>query len=181
MRILKEGHRTKHKQNNTRSQGPGIVLLKPWRYTSPRAQLSGVQLAQSNALRKTLVSPYFKGGHRTNTKIRTPRAKSPGIFYLKPWRCPTFTWGNPTLSSALSSFTSEFEMGSGGSHSLWPPGKLALNYCRTDAPSGKLKIPREARVLHENSESCKRLGLLHSPYQQRSNCLSVIWSSLTVN
>ena len=29
----------------------------------------------------------------------------------------------PTLASALSVFTSEFEKGSGGSHSLWPPGK----------------------------------------------------------
>ena len=27
-----------------------------------------------------------------------------------------------TLSSALSIFTSEFEMDSGGSYSLWPPG-----------------------------------------------------------
>ena len=32
--------------------------------------------------------------------------------------------GTPTLSSALNGFTSEFEMGSGGSHSLLPPGKL---------------------------------------------------------
>ena len=32
--------------------------------------------------------------------------------------------GRTTLSSALSSFTSEFGMDSGGSHSLWPPGKL---------------------------------------------------------
>ena len=31
--------------------------------------------------------------------------------------------GNPTLPSALSGFTSEFEMGSGGTRSLWPPGK----------------------------------------------------------
>ena len=31
---------------------------------------------------------------------------------------------SPTLSSALSGFTSEFEMVSGGSHLLWPPGKL---------------------------------------------------------
>ena len=30
----------------------------------------------------------------------------------------------PTLPSALSVFTSEFEKGSGGSHSLLPPGKL---------------------------------------------------------
>lgn len=30
---------------------------------------------------------------------------------------------NTTLPSALNVFTSEFEMGSGGSRSLWPPGK----------------------------------------------------------
>ena len=36
-----------------------------------------------------------------------------------------FHMGTPTLSSALNGFTSEFEMGSGGSHSLLPPGKLA--------------------------------------------------------
>ncbi len=35
-----------------------------------------------------------------------------------------FHMGSPTLSSALSSFTSEFEMDSGGSRSLWSPGKL---------------------------------------------------------
>ena len=40
---------------------------------------------------------------------------------LKSWRCPTLTWGGPTLPSALSVFTSEFEKGSGGSHSLLPP------------------------------------------------------------
>ena len=45
--------------------------------------------------------------------------------FLYAWQCPTFTRGNPALSSALSVFTSEFEMDSGGSHSLWPPGKLA--------------------------------------------------------
>ena len=43
---------------------------------------------------------------------------------LRAWRCPTLTWGDPTLPSALSIFTSEFEMGSGGSYSLLPPGKL---------------------------------------------------------
>ena len=30
--------------------------------------------------------------------------------------------GNPTLPSALSGFTSEFEMESGGSHLLWSSG-----------------------------------------------------------
>ena len=33
-----------------------------------------------------------------------------------------FRMGTPTLSSAMTRFTSEFGMGSGGSMSLWPPG-----------------------------------------------------------
>ena len=37
---------------------------------------------------------------------------------------PYFHMAKATLSSALSSFTSEFGMGSGGSHLLMPPGKL---------------------------------------------------------
>ena len=45
-----------------------------------------------------------------------------GLFYNKAWQCPTFTWGDPTLSSALSVLTSEFGMDSGGSHSLLSPG-----------------------------------------------------------
>ena len=48
-----------------------------------------------------------------------------GFSVLSAWQCPTFAWNKSTLSSALSSFTSEFEMGSGGAYSLWPPGKLA--------------------------------------------------------
>ena len=46
------------------------------------------------------------------------------VFRFKAWRCPTLTWGGPTLPSALSCFTSEFGMGSGGSNSLLPPDKL---------------------------------------------------------
>jgi len=42
-----------------------------------------------------------------------------GFFGIKGSRCPTLTWGDPTLPSALSSFTSEFEMGSGGSYLLF--------------------------------------------------------------
>jgi hypothetical protein len=49
------------------------------------------------------------------------------LFEIKSWQCPTLTWGDPTLPSALSVFTSEFEMGSGGSRSLLPPGKLVGN------------------------------------------------------
>ncbi len=47
-----------------------------------------------------------------------PKSKS------KAWRCPTLTWGNPTLPSALFRFTSEFGMGSGGSKTLWSPSKF---------------------------------------------------------
>ena len=47
-----------------------------------------------------------------------------GLSINKSWRCPTLTWGDPTLPSALSVFTSEFEKGSGGSHSLLPPENL---------------------------------------------------------
>ena len=43
------------------------------------------------------------------------------------WRCPTFTWGDPTLSSAMNRFTVEFGMGSGGSSSLWSPGGKRLD------------------------------------------------------
>lgn len=38
-----------------------------------------------------------------------------------------FRMVNSTLSSALSSFTSEFGMGSGGSYSLLSPGKSLLS------------------------------------------------------
>ena len=45
------------------------------------------------------------------------------VFKLGVWRCATLTWGNPTLPSPLTCFTSEFGMGSGGATSLWPPDK----------------------------------------------------------
>ncbi len=46
------------------------------------------------------------------------------VFCIKASRCPTLTWGDPTLPSALSSFTSEFEMESGGSYLLLSRDKL---------------------------------------------------------
>ena len=50
-------------------------------------------------------------------------------YLFKAWQCPTLTWGSPTLPSAMHRFTSEFEMGSGGSSTLLPPGKPFLS-CR---------------------------------------------------
>ena len=44
------------------------------------------------------------------------------VFLYKNLAVTYFHMGTPTLSSALSRFTSEFGMGSGGANSLWPPG-----------------------------------------------------------
>ena len=55
--------------------------------------------------------------------IKNP-SRLPGWgFWIGAWRCPTLAWGDPTLPSAMTRFTAEFGMGSGGSTSLWSPGK----------------------------------------------------------
>ncbi len=46
------------------------------------------------------------------------------------WQCPTLTWGDPTLPSALRRFTAEFGMGSGGTTVLLPPGKVCFIFGR---------------------------------------------------
>ena len=67
--------------------------------------------------------PVEKDGvNAAHIKKAVPRKER--LFELRSWRCPTLTWGDPTLPSALNVFTSEFGMGSGGSRSLLPPGKL---------------------------------------------------------
>ncbi len=43
------------------------------------------------------------------------------FLLIQTWRCPTLTWGNPTLPSALQRFTSKFGMDLGGSTALSPP------------------------------------------------------------
>ena len=50
-----------------------------------------------------------------------PQAIQLGVTF-STWRCPTLTWGSPTLPSAHRRFTSEFGMGSGGTTALSPPG-----------------------------------------------------------
>ena len=62
--------------------------------------------------------------------LQTPESKKPAVrrvFLIGTWQCPTLTWGNPTLPSALIRFTSEFGMESGGTVSLWLPGKTGNN------------------------------------------------------
>ena len=73
----------------------------------------------------------FKSINRRQKKSRKWRLFLKIIFKyekIDAWRCPTLTWGNPTLPSALFGFTSEFGMGSGGSQTLWSSGNL-VNDC----------------------------------------------------
>ena len=60
----------------------------------------------------------FSHGHVTHTIHTLLQDQKLGV-----WRCATLTWGNPTLPSPLIRFTSEFEMGSGGTVSLLSPDK----------------------------------------------------------
>ena len=61
--------------------------------------------------------PIFLSSKRKKPAVRR-------VFLNGTWQCPTLTWGNPTLPSALIRFTSEFGMGSGGTVSLWLPRNL---------------------------------------------------------
>ena len=59
-----------------------------------------------------------------NDKKQKPRTLRYGVIRFRSnsiWRCPTLTWGNPTLPSALRHFTSEFGMESGRTTALWSP------------------------------------------------------------
>ena len=125
--------------------------------------ISSITKYRSNVVDLTVIQPEVIIHHTENSihgsiintlqmeetkKAATFRQR---LFINKSWWCPTLTWGDPTLPSALNVFTSEFEMGSGGSRSLLPPGKLvwdirvtaALIQRSTNHPS----IPLELRSL----------------------------------
>ena len=66
----------------------------------------------------------------SNDRAGPVHKKTPAVnrgFMIEAWRFPTFTWQTATLSSALSGFTSEVGMGSGGTRSLWSPGKSVVD------------------------------------------------------
>ena len=78
-------------------------------------------LKRSFAFRITKRNCFFKKAKK-NPIYPTRRGKR-GLC-KKSLAMSYFRIDNSKLSSALSGFTSEFEMGSGGSHSLLSPGKL---------------------------------------------------------
>ena len=95
---------------------PGILPYAP---SGPASHCDAVQ----NRSRQFCHIPCSS---RSQTGFKTKKypATGTGYCFIKSLAVTYFHMGTPTLSSALSSFTSEFEMGSGGSHLLMPPGKL---------------------------------------------------------
>ena len=68
-----------------------------------------------------------------NKNQKSQKQKSPNlklrfeliiIIKIRSLAMTYFHMNNATLSSALSRFTAEFGMGSGGSNSLWSPSKI---------------------------------------------------------
>ena len=64
--------------------------------------------------------------NRTGGRTKKPPSIAFGGLDIRAWQFPTFAQVS-ALSSALSGFTSEVGMGSGGSRSLWPPGKTGCS------------------------------------------------------
>src|SRR5574343_27700 len=95
--------------------------------------------------------------------------------YIRCLAMTYFHMANATLSSARSGFTSEFEKGSGGSHSLWSPGNSGGPDVVV-ATSSKFVI----RVFFYIRDL--RQALCHLTCHHRvclADRLGVIWSSLT--
>ncbi len=89
------------------------VYLQGW---SVCKAMSGAWLVQTDlSLRSSRSRSNFR------QQKRPPLSEWPFLLY-KSLAVTYFHMGPPTLSSALSCFTSEFGMGSGGANSLWPPG-----------------------------------------------------------
>ena len=93
----------------------------------------------------------------------------------------------PTLSSAMSRFTSEFGMGSGGSNSLLPPDKL-VEKSKSDTVlqvSDSYFSKLESQYTLSITSNILYIQVLTNKHPLRifqlSKTLGVIWSSLTVN
>ena len=133
-------------------------------------------------------SRFFK---RKTRQIKTPMALTIGVAIKKAWQCPTFAWRNTTLSSALSVFTSEFGKGSGGSRSLWPPGRpfTLLQNSLQQSMFGQCLYVAKTRVCALALTSTQRFGcymvkphgqlvrVSSMPYGTYTSRLSTWWST----
>src|SRR5580658_9510404 len=73
-----------------------------------------------------------------------------------------FRMNNFTLSSALSSFTSEFEMESGGTYSLFSPGKLTCLSTTSRKAKNILLFKKTTWVLYDQASRSISTGQLHT-------------------
>lgn len=89
--------------------------------------------SKGKALRVSLVKPVAYLSMSYFLVIKKPKDVESLGLVSSAWQFPTFTWQTATLSSALSGFTSEFGMGSGGSRSLMPSGKKGIQMSCFDA------------------------------------------------
>ena len=98
----------------------GVILFEVWRRhrrSQSSHRSSGVLPHGWQA--EFPLSPYSHVAH--HQKIKNPPCLSTRDCLFEVWRCPTLTWGDPTLPSALVCFTSGFGMEPGGAIPLWPP------------------------------------------------------------
>ena len=108
----------------------GVRILFSWS-ASPGGIFTRLYIEQWTALMiKIIPDDFFTRLPIEQCSVRSLNKKIPpcfhmeGFFCLKAWQWPTLTQGDPALPSAIHLFTSEFDMGSGGSNALWSPDKL---------------------------------------------------------
>ena len=94
----------------------------------PALRPSGQPSAVQNRSRRFCHIPCSSRSYHQILNKKIPDSFEPGISLFNAWQWPTFTWGDPTLSSAQIHFTSEFGMGSGGSRTLWLPSKPVCEF-----------------------------------------------------
>ena len=85
---------------------------------------------------------------------------------------------NATLSSALSVFTSEFEMESGGSHLLLPPGKSCVARPEQTVRFGGISlrtIESHGATYSYNLNSLKRYVDFLNTHVYLINAFQIIW------
>lgn len=123
-------------------------------------------------------------GHGGKAQKKSPASVETGDRYLKPGDVLLSHEENPILSSALNVFTSEFGMGSGGSRSLWPPGKLfgkrgQSQFLSARSTGDQRKI--DSDPMFPNSGSCVKALRSVASQPHVAKYLGVIWPSHTVN
>lgn len=99
--------------------GTGLILLLYLMWLSVATTLNfSICATTVNRGKSPLAAPCAESKPLSCGQNKTPIAFAIGVSNLI-LTMTYFTWGNPTLPSAMHRFTAEFGMGSGGSNALW--------------------------------------------------------------